>query len=183
VINPMSISNIAPMSDVFPPYELSDRQYIRSMWHMANLVQRSCCTPRSLGSSLTKSPEEKDSLIREYHQLLDSFPLPLTTSDDDTIRDMAGTNLRRLRQNLFLRSNFWHCVMIIYADEYDAGGVTCDIRGALGAARKALLSFFHFWEYLRVDAGVWWVFQHRAFEEAVSLHCSTKNSITSQGSR
>jgi len=173
VINPMSISNIAPMSDVFPPYELSDRQYIRSMWHMANLVQRSCCTPRSLGSSLTKSPEEKDNLIREYHQLLDSFPLPLTTSDDDTIRDLAATNLRRLRQNLFLRSNFWHCVMIIYADEYDAGGVTCDVRGALGAARKALLSFFHFWEYLRVDAGVWWVFQHRAFEEAVSLHCST----------
>lgn len=49
VINPMSISNIAPMTDAFPPYELSDRRYIRSMWHMANLVQRSVCTPRSLG--------------------------------------------------------------------------------------------------------------------------------------
>jgi hypothetical protein len=168
VINPMSISNIAPMSDVFPSYELSDRQYIRSMWHMANLVQRSCCTPRSLGSSLTKSPEEKDRLVADYHQLLESFPQHLTASDEDSIRDMAATNPRGLRQNLFLRSNFWHCVMIIYADEFDAGGVSCDIRGALEAARNALLSFFHFWEYLRVDAGVWWVFQHRAFEEAVS---------------
>lgn len=58
--------------------------------------------------------------------------------------------------------------MVIQADECDEGGVTCDVRGALEAARMALLAFFHFWEYLRVDAGVWWVFQHRAFEEAVS---------------
>jgi hypothetical protein len=58
--------------------------------------------------------------------------------------------------------------MVIQADEHEEGGVVCDVRGALEAARMALLSFFHFWDYLRVDAGVWWVFQHRAFEEAVS---------------
>lgn len=169
VINPMSISNIAPSSDAFPPYELCDRQYIRSMWHMANLVQRTVCTPRSLGHSLTKSVSDKADLTNEYHKLLDSFPSPLTTSDDAAIRKMAETNPRLLRQNLFLRSNFWHCVMVIQADENDSSGVTCDVRGALEAARMALLAFFHFWEHLRVDAGVWWVFQHRAFEEAVSI--------------
>ncbi|PVI01843.1 hypothetical protein DM02DRAFT_670977 [Periconia macrospinosa] len=168
-INPMSISNIAPMSDTFPSYELSDRQYIRSMWHMANLVQRTVCKPRSLGHSLTNSPKERTRLINEYHQLFSSFPATLTASDDPSIRDLADTNPRRLRQNFFLRSNYWHCVMAIHADENEAGGVMCDIRGALEAAMMALMSFFQFWDYLRVDAGVWWVFQHRAFEEALLI--------------
>ncbi|KAJ4289134.1 hypothetical protein N0V90_011476 [Kalmusia sp. IMI 367209] len=168
-VNPMSISNIAQVKDIFPEYELSDRQYIRSMWHMANLVQRTVCTPRSLGSPLTRSPAGKVNLVNEYRQLLDSFPPTLTTSDDASIRELANSNPRLLRQNLFLRSNYWHCVMIIQADEYEDGGVSCDIRSALEAARMALLAFFHFWEYLRVDAGVWWVFQHRAFEEALLM--------------
>jgi hypothetical protein len=167
-VNPMSISNIAQVTDIFPTYELQDRQYIRSMWHMANLVQRTVCTPRSLGSPIIRSSVDKTHLVNEYHQLLESFPPLLTTSEDGAIQDLAS-NLRLLRQNLFLRSNYWHCVMIIQADEYGGGGVSCDIRGALEAARNALLAFFHFWEYLRVDAGVWWVFQHRAFEEAVSM--------------
>jgi hypothetical protein len=32
----------------------------------------------------------------------------------------------------------------------------------------ALASFFDFWEFLRVDASVWFHFQARALEEAVS---------------
>jgi hypothetical protein len=167
IVNPMSISNIVPMSDAFPPYELADRQYIRSMWHMANLVQRTVCTPRSLNQPLTSSPKFRQALIREYHDLHRSFPAQLTTSSDAQVRHLASTNPRLLRQNLFFRSNFWHCVMIIHADENHAGGVSCDVREALGAARLAVQAFFHFWECLRVDAGVWWVFQHRAFEEAV----------------
>ncbi|KAF2713331.1 hypothetical protein K504DRAFT_487762 [Pleomassaria siparia CBS 279.74] len=166
IINPMSISNIAPTFDAFPVYELSDRQYIRSMWHMANLVQRSLCTPRSLNNPLTTSPYSKASLIAEYHALHSSFPPTLTTSSPDSILNLATTNPRLLRQNLFFRSNFWHCVMILQADENVDAGVTCDIRGVLEAAREALKAFFDFWEFLRVDAGVWWVFQHRAFEEA-----------------
>jgi len=58
--------------------------------------------------------------------------------------------------------------MLIEADENEAGGVKCDVRGALEAGRLAVGAFFDFWDGLRVDAGVWWVFQHRAFEEAVS---------------
>jgi len=57
--------------------------------------------------------------------------------------------------------------MVIQAD--DSESVSCNVRGALDAARMALASFFHFWEFLRVDAGVWWVFQFRAFEEALLM--------------
>ncbi|KAF2004758.1 hypothetical protein P154DRAFT_551946 [Amniculicola lignicola CBS 123094] len=169
VINPMSISNIAPTTDAFPPYELEDRQYIRSMWHMANLVQRTVCTPRSLSHPLLTTPKSRTQLISQYMDLLHSFPPLLTTSDDAAILNIATTNPRLLRQNMFFRSNFWHCVMVIQADENDVGGVTCDVPGALDAARKAIGAFFHFWEYLRIDAGVWWVFQHRAFEEALLM--------------
>ncbi|KAL1599886.1 hypothetical protein SLS60_007691 [Paraconiothyrium brasiliense] len=183
-VNPMSISNIAQVTDIFPTYELQDRQYIRSMWHMANLVQRTVCTPRSLGSPIIKSSIEKSDLVNEYHDLLKSFPPLFTTSKDSAIQDLAS-NPRLLRQNLFLRSNYWHCVMIIQADEYEDGGVLCDIQGALEAARNALLAFFHFWEYLRIDAGVWWVFQHRAFEEAVSMpsHSSLSRSLFCKADR
>lgn len=168
VINPMSITNIASIADAFPPYELSDRQYIRSMWHMANLVQRTVCTPRSLNNPLTSSSEDRIHLISQYHELLKTFPPSLTTADETEVLNLANTNPRQLRQNLFFRSNFWHCLMVIHADENPDGGVICDVKGALEAARVALQAFFHFWEYLRVDASVWWVFQHRAFEEAVS---------------
>ncbi|KAF2467326.1 uncharacterized protein BDR25DRAFT_305718 [Lindgomyces ingoldianus] len=169
IINPMSINNIAPMSDAFPQYELSDRQYIRSMWHLANLVQRTVCTPRSLNHPLTTSPRDRTNLINQYLDLLKSFPAVLTASDDSTICNLASSSPRQLRQNLFFRSNFWHCVMIFQADENDLGGVSCDVKGALEAARLALKAFFHFREYLPVDAGVWWVFQHRAFEEALLM--------------
>ncbi|CAN9344538.1 unnamed protein product [Alternaria alternata] len=169
VINPMSISNIASNHDLYPPYELSDRRYIRSMWHMANLVSRTVCIPRSLATPLTTSTKHKLELVNEYFALHKTFPADLTASDDVTIRHMAETNPRGLRQNLFFRSNFWHCVMAIQADENPAEGVPCDVKGALDAARMALQSFFHFWEYLRIDASVWWVFQHRAFEEALLM--------------
>ncbi|KAF2870778.1 fungal-specific transcription factor domain-containing protein [Massariosphaeria phaeospora] len=169
VINPMSISNIAPTTDAFPAYELCDRQYIRSMWRMANLVKDTVCTPRSLGRPLTTSPASRADLITQYYALLASFPVPLTDPSDAAARALAESNPRLLRQNLFFRSNFWHCVMILQADENGAGGVVCDVKGALEAARMALQAFFHFWEFLRVDAGVWWVFQHRAFEEALLM--------------
>lgn len=169
VINPMSISNIASIKDIYPSYELSDRQYIRSMWQMAILVSRTVCTPRSLATPLTHSISHKQELIAEYFALHATFPTHLTSSDDETIRNMADANPRGLRQNLFFRSNFWHCVMAIQSDENQPMGVACDVKGALEAARMALQSFFHFWEYLRTDASVWWVFQHRAFEEAVRV--------------
>lgn len=167
-VNPMSISNIASIADLFPSYELSDRRYIRSMWHMANLVSRTVCKPRALATPLTTSVAHKEELVNDFYDLHGNFPEDLTTSDDLAIRTMAETNSRGLRQNLFFRSNFWHCVMAIQADENVTEGVVPDVKGALEAARMALQAFFHFWEYLRTDASVWWVFQHRAFEEAVS---------------
>lgn len=167
--NPMSINSIAPSPYSNTPHELCDRQYIRSMWHLANLVQSSVCKPRALGIPLTQTPTEKANLLSQFHSLFTTFPPALTTSDHATIARLASSNPRLTRQNLFFRSNYWHCVMVLQADEHAPGGVVCDVRGALEAARMAIAAFFEFWDLLRTDAAVWWVFQHRAFEEAVSI--------------
>jgi len=185
--NPMSISAIAPpqiASPGLPPLPVNpilsptpaaatstanDVSFIRSMWKLADLVQRSVCVPRALSRPLTKSPREKATLLAQFHALYASFPSSLTCFAPGSFAALLATDTRVARQNLFLRSNFWHCVMLIEADENETSGVKCDVRGALHAGRLAVGAFFDFWDGLRVDAGVWWVFQHRAFEEALTM--------------
>ncbi|KAF2456265.1 fungal-specific transcription factor domain-containing protein [Lineolata rhizophorae] len=159
----MSISSIAPNPMA------GDVVYIRCMWRLANLVQRTFCEPRALNRPLATSTRAKVALLAQYRQLFDSFPPTLTGGDRATVERTAAANPRLARQNLFLRSNYWHCLGVLQADENEAGGVRCDVRGALEACRHALRAFFDLREFLPVDAGVWWVFQHRAFEEALMI--------------
>jgi hypothetical protein len=177
MINPMSISAIAPRQ-ITPPIPppphtsattKSDTAFIRSMWRLAELVQRTVCQPRALAQPLTTSNRQKTQLLATFHSLYSSLPNALSDTRSHFFANLVTTSPRIARQSLFLRSNFWHCVMLIQADANDATGVRCDVRGTLEAARIALSSFFDFWDHLRDDASVWWVFQHRAFEEAVCI--------------
>jgi len=170
VQNPMSISSIAPSSDSpTPNTAASDIAYIRSMWQLTILVQRTICTPRALSKPLIDSPHGKAALINTFRMLYASFPPHLTNTDYAATARLVSSSPRLARQSLFLRSNFWHCMMLVQADDNEQGGVWCDVRGALEAGREAISAFFHLWEFLRVDGEVWWVFQHRAFQEAVSF--------------
>ncbi|KAF2136662.1 uncharacterized protein K452DRAFT_258717 [Aplosporella prunicola CBS 121167] len=164
--NPMRISNIAPPPTTLLPHELADREYIRTMWRLANLVQRNVCISRSLSRPLTSSPRDKSNLLAQFRALYNNVPAALTKSiSEDTVRSCH----RQAKQCLFFRSNYHHSIMLVLADENELGGVKCDIRGAMEAAREAISAFFELWDYLRTDAGVWWVFQHRAFEEALMM--------------
>jgi hypothetical protein len=180
--NRMSISMIAPDPNAgsekhsSSPYDAytpanspSDIAYIRSMWRLVNLVQRSFCIPRSLHRPICSTPQERVTLLAQYKSLYASFPLPLTADSPETLAEYTSTKSRLLRQNLFLRSNFWHCMANILAEESESTGLYRDSRGAVEAALTAIRAFFNCWELLRMEVGVWWVFQHRAFEEAVSL--------------
>jgi hypothetical protein len=177
ITNPMSISAIAPrqMTPPIPPpphtsdTTKGDTAFIRSMWHLAELVQRTICQPRALAQPLTTSPRQKASLINTFRNLYGSFPQPLSNPNKAFVANLISTQPRVARQALFLKSNYWHCLMLIQADTNEAAGVQCDVQGAIESGRVALSSFFDFWDGLRNDASVWWVFQHRAFEEAVSL--------------
>lgn len=183
--NPMSISNIAPRHSS-PSYTQTlpgrhtDIDYFRCMWRMADLVQQQICIPRALGQPLSTAPRQRAALVASFRTLYDSFPKSLTTTNRSQFTTLLTNGGRMARQNLFLRSNYWHCVMLLEADENEAAGIRCNVHDALEAGRVALNTFFDFWDFLRVDAGVWWVFQHRAFEEAVSLHITQRTTLTNK---
>ena len=180
VENLMSISVIAPQPSYPPPppsphhmvppaIAKTDIAYIRSMWHLGNLVQETLSSPCSLSLPLANNPRHKESLIGAYKRLYKSFPTHLTTLDYLTLQDQVPNTPRAVRQNLFLTSNYHHCLMILQASENEAAGVERNISAAIEAAHEAIWAFFKLWAFFETEAAVWWVFQHRAFEESLLI--------------
>lgn len=180
VENLMSISVIAPQPS-FPPQNPSphhmvppeigktDVAYMRSMWHLGNLVQEHLSSPCSLSLPLANNPRHKESLIGSFKRLYKSFPTHLTTLDYLTLQHQVPGTPRAVRQNLFLTSNYHHYLMLLQASENHAGGVERNISAALEAAHEAIWAFFKLWAFFEAEAAVWWVFQHRAFEESLLI--------------
>ena len=180
VENLMSISVIAPQAcePLAPPMPhhvvdaatmKSDVTYMRCMWHLGNLVQESLSSPCSLSLPLTNSPRHKESLVAAYKRLYKTFPSHLTVLDYHVLKQQAATAPRAVRQNLFLTSNYYHCLMLLQASENETGGVEANVKAALEAAHEAIWAFFKLWDLFATEAAVWWVFQHRAFEESLLI--------------
>lgn len=178
--NLMSINVIAPqVPQPLPPAQphhiidqataKSDIAYMRSMWHLGNLVQENLASPLSLSLPIANSPRHKESLVAAFRRLYKSFPTPLTILDYKTLQHQAQNNSRAVRQNLFLTSNYFHCLALLQMAENKEQGVEANIKAALEAAHEALGAFFKLWSLFEVEAGVWWVFQHRAFEESLLI--------------
>ncbi|GAB7349076.1 hypothetical protein MBLNU459_g8035t1 [Dothideomycetes sp. NU459] len=181
VENLMSINVIAPPQDsledsillpyqsVDPALDKSDVDYIKTMWRLGHLVQENLSSPLSLALPISGSPRQKATLIASFRALYRSSPTGMTTLDYETLQQRALSNPRGVRQNLFFNSNYHHCLMLLQASENPEGGVECNVRGCLEAAREAIWSYFKYDMLFEVDAGVWWVLQHRAFEEALMI--------------
>ena len=180
VENLMSISVIAPQAcePLMPPMPhhlvdpgtmKSDVAFMRSMWHLGNLVQENFSSPCSLSLPLANSPRHRDSLIAAFKRLYKSFPSHLTILDYAALQQQANLHPRAVRQNLFLTSNYFHCMMLLQASENENAGVEPNVKYALEAAHEAISSFFKLWSIFESEANVWWVFQHRAFEEALLI--------------
>ena len=69
-----------------------------------------------------------------------SFPAPFRTFSEASIYDLARRSKRLARQTLFLTSNYFHCLMLVYADEHEQ--LDIDLQGTLDAAHEAINSFF-----------------------------------------
>lgn len=180
VENLMSINVIAPQDNtptpplrpqqlVDPAMDKTDVEYIKAMWKLANLVQETMSSPLSLSLPMCSSPRQKTSLVSSFRSLHRSWPAGITTLDQATLQQLSITNPRIVRQNLFLTSNYHHCMMLLQASENPSVGVESNVRGALEAAHEALWAYFRLCSFFELDAGVWWVFQHRAFEEALTI--------------
>lgn len=180
VENLMSIHVIAPPQDslhdsvllphqsVDPESDKTDVEYIKCMWKLGHLVQENLSSPLSLSLPIANSPRQKATLVSSFRALYRSCPTALTTLDYETLRSQALTKPRAVRQNLFFTSNYHHCLMLLQASENPENGVESNVRGALEAAREAIWTYFKYDMLFEADAAVWWVLQHRAFEEAVS---------------
>lgn len=151
------------------PFEhgATDTSFIRSMWELASVVQGTICTPRSLDRPICQESADRTRLVAYFQKIYMSLPLPFRTFNETAICELARRSRRLARQTLFLTSNYYHCLMLIYADEHKS--VACDVKMTMEAAHKAISSYFLFHTIFDGEAGVWFHFQHRAFLEAVSI--------------
>lgn len=162
--------NVADLIDDFSSIANSspaDTAYIRGCWHLANLVQETICSPRSLDLPIAATARQKTSLLSSFKAVYRSFPDVFRSWDTNSLTEVAVTNKRIVRQTLFLTSNYWHNVMLLQASE--SKEVPMNIRGTLEAAHEAIGAYFLLDSIFGEEAKVWWVFTHRAFLEAMCM--------------
>lgn len=145
----------------------TDMAYIRGCWTLANLVQETICSPRSLDLPICTTPRQKSKLLADFRSVHRSFPDIFRSWDAASLSALAQTNNRVVRQTLFLTSNYWHNVMLLHSSS--SAEVPINERGALEAAHDAIQAFFLLSALFENEARVWWVFNHRAFLEAMCM--------------
>ncbi|KAI9811838.1 MAG: hypothetical protein M1827_005189 [Pycnora praestabilis] len=151
----------------------SDIAFVRAMWALANLVQETLCSPRSLDLPISSSPRHKTKLVSDFRSVYRSFPDMFRSWNETTICEIATRDKRMVRQTLFLTSNYFHCLMLLHSEDSDE--VPINVRGTLEAAHDAINSFFLLHTLFASEAVVWWVFQHRAFSEALVIATLVKD--------
>lgn len=145
----------------------TDMAYIRGSWTLANLVQDTICNPRSLDVPICTTARQKSKLVADFRAVYRSFPDTFRSWDADSLAQLSHTNKRVVRQTLFLSSNYFHNLMLVHASE--SVEVPVHVRGTLEAAHDAISAFFALFGLFEAEARVWWVFNHRAFLEALCI--------------
>ncbi|KAK3688163.1 fungal-specific transcription factor domain-containing protein [Podospora appendiculata] len=145
----------------------TDTAYIRGSWTLANLVQETICSPRCLDVPICTTARHKSKLIADFRAVYRAFPDIFRSWDPEALTALAQTDKRVVRQTLFLSSNYFHNLMLVHASE--SPDVPVNIRGTLEAAHDAIAAFFVLFSLFEAEARVWWVFNHRAFLEALCI--------------
>lgn len=154
---------------------VTDMAYIRGSWTLANLVQEVISSPRSLDVPICTTSRHKSKMVSDFRAIYRSFPDIFRSWDPDSLMQLAKTNKRVVRQTLFLSSNYFHNLMLVHASE--SADVPVNVRGTLEAAHDAITSFFVLFKLFESEAGVWWVFNHRAFLEALCIGGVLKEAV------
>jgi len=145
----------------------TDTAYIRGSWTLANLVQETICSPRSLDVPICTTVRHKSKLVADFRAVYRSFPDVFRSWDAEALAQLTRSNKRVVRQTLFLSSNYFHNLMLVHASE--SPDVPVNVRGTLEAAHDAIAAFFVLFQLFETEARVWWVFNHRAFLEALCI--------------
>ncbi|KAI1381785.1 fungal-specific transcription factor domain-containing protein [Hypoxylon crocopeplum] len=163
----VKVDDFADDSAGFGDSSPTDIAYIRGSWMLANLVQETISSPRSLDVPICSTQRQKSKLVADFRAVYRSFPDVFRSWDQDSIAQLACTNKRIVRQTLFLSSNYYHNLMLVHASE--SPDVPVNVRATLEAAHEAITSFFVLFTLFDAEARVWWVFHHRAFLEALCI--------------
>lgn len=158
----------------------TDMAYIRGCWALANLVQETICSPRSLDLPICTTPRQKAKLLTDFRTVYRSFPDIFRSWNEESISRLAQENKRIVRQTLFMTSNYFHNVMLLHSSA--SAEVPVNVRGTLEAAHDAIQSFFLLYSLLGNEAKVWWVFNHRAFLEALCIGNVLREKAKEEGS-
>ena len=163
----MNVEDLLDDSSSIASSDPTDIAYIRGSWTLANLVQETICSPRSLDLPICATARHKSKLIADFRAVYRSFPDVFRNWDQNSLTNLAKMNKRVVRQTLFLTSNYFHNVMLVHASE--SADIPVNVRGTLDAAHDAISAFFLLYSLLESEARVWWVFNHRAFLEALCI--------------
>jgi Fungal specific transcription factor domain len=175
----VNVEDLVDDSSSISSSDPTDTAYIRGCWTLANLVQETICSPRSLDLPISSTPRQKSKLLADFRAVYRSFPDVFRSWDAESIALLTQTNKRIVRQTLFLTSNYFHNVMLLHSSA--STEVPINVRGALEAAHDAITAFFLLYELFDAEAKVWWVFNHRAFLEALCIGGILKDQIMEEG--
>ncbi|KAK1989660.1 fungal-specific transcription factor domain-containing protein, partial [Colletotrichum falcatum] len=163
----VSVEDLLDDGSAIASSDPTDIAYIRGSWTLANLVQETICSARSLDLPICSTPRHKSKLLSDFRAVYRSFPDIFRSWDAESLAALARTNKRVVRQTLFLTSNYHHNIMLVHASE--SPDTPVNLRGTLEAAHEAITSFFLLFNIFELEARVWWVFNHRAFLEALCI--------------
>ncbi|KAI9830923.1 MAG: hypothetical protein M1819_005305 [Sarea resinae] len=153
----------------------SDIMFIKVAWRLADLVQSTLCTARSLGLPISHSARHKAKLVAEFGSLYASFPAQFRDWDDESLCARAVHDKRSVLQTLFLTSNYFHSLMLLHQDDGPEhqhqvdGSPLSSIIDQLDAAHHAINSYFLMYRLFESESTIWWVFQHRAVMETLTV--------------
>ncbi|KAI1253153.1 hypothetical protein MGN70_005361 [Eutypa lata] len=163
----VNVDDFSDDTSGMPDFDPTDTAYIRGSWALANLVQETICSPRSLDLPICTTQRQKSKLVADFRAVYRSFPDVFRSWDADTMARLAARDRRVARQALFLASNYHHNLMLVHASE--SADVPVNVRATLDAAHEAICAFFLLYAHFEDEARVWWVFNHRAFLEALCM--------------
>ncbi|ROT42161.1 hypothetical protein SODALDRAFT_8921 [Sodiomyces alkalinus F11] len=179
----VSVEDLQDDGSAIAASDPTDLAYIRGSWTLANLVQETICSPRSLDLPICTTARHKSRLVADFRAVYRSFPDVFRSWDANSLTALArsadGSSKRVVRQALFLSSNYYHNLMLVHASESPEAPV--NVRGALDAAHDAITSFFVLFKAFEHEARVWWVFNHRAFLEALCIGSILREAAKESG--
>jgi hypothetical protein len=94
----VNVEDLVDVSSSIANSNPTDTAYIRGCWTLANLVQETICSPRSLDLPISSTPRQKSKLLADFRAVYRSFPDIFRSWDAESITLLAQSNKRIVRQ-------------------------------------------------------------------------------------